>query len=48
MAQKINDLRKLINDYQGMIDRNDMKELWQEIFELSRSIIHYHNETIVS
>jgi hypothetical protein len=31
MDQKIKELRKLISDYEGMLERNDMEELWHEI-----------------
>jgi len=31
MEQKIDELRYLINEYEGMLDKNDMGDLWQEI-----------------
>jgi len=31
MEEKIHELRKLISDYEGLLDKNDMEELWHEI-----------------
>jgi len=31
MEENINELRKQISDFEGLLDKNDMEELWPEI-----------------